>query len=176
MSATSRPDGFTPLNIVLRPPTAADEAVLIASVQSSLAELTPWLPWATEAYGSASALGWINGEFGDVHRFVIMSESGEHLGNIALNDVDAAHRRANLGYWVRSDCASRGVATEALRRMPKFAFEETNLQRLEILACVDNEASRRVAEKAGAHYEGVAKKRITLHGRQHDAHQFSFTR
>lgn len=160
----------------LRLPLETDADAIVSSVRASLTELAPWMPWATDDYGMDSALGWIRGEFGDAHRFVIVDEAGGHLGNVGLNDLDALNRRANLGYWVRSDRAGRGIATEAVRQLVTFAFAETDLERLEVVVSVENVASLRVAEKAGARDEGVALARIRLQGRQHDARVFSFTR
>ncbi|MGL5096173.1 MAG: GNAT family N-acetyltransferase, partial [Planctomycetia bacterium] len=57
-----------------------------------------------------------------------------------------------------------------------WAFAETNLVRLEIVAAVDNHASRRVAEKAGAVFEGIARRRLLVHGASHDAAVYSLVR
>ena len=62
---------------------------------------------------------------------------------------------ANLGYWVRSSRAGRGVATTATLLTARFGLQTLALQRIEILAAVGNRASQRVAEKAGAKKEGV---------------------
>ena len=162
--------------IHLRIPEPADAPMIAQGVGASLAELKPWMPWATDNYDEWAALAWINGEFGDVHRFVILDEQDHFLGNIALNNLDKLNRCANLGYWIHSGHTGKGVATEATKQLARYGFQKTDLARLEILMSVNNEASRRVAEKAGAHYEGVAKKRVHLLGEQHDAHVFSFTR
>jgi RimJ/RimL family protein N-acetyltransferase len=52
----------------------------------------------------------------------------------------------------------------------------TDLNRLEIVAAVENIPSQRVAEKAGAIREGIARSRLFLNGRFHDAAVFSFAR
>jgi RimJ/RimL family protein N-acetyltransferase len=44
---------------------------------------------------------------------------------------------------------------------------------VEIVMSVDNTASRRAAEKAGARLEGMLHNRIYLHGIAHDAFMFS---
>ena len=58
----------------------------------------------------------------------------------------------------------------------RWAFENTNLNRVEIVASTMNFASLRVAEKAGAVREGVLRRRLLLHGVTHDAMVFSFVR
>ena len=56
----------------------------------------------------------------------------------------------NVGYWVRTGCTRQGIATATVRLVARLAFEDLDLERLEFVIGVDNVASRRVAEKAGA--------------------------
>jgi len=57
-----------------------------------------------------------------------------------------------------------------------WAFSNTDLVRLEIVAAVGNRWSQRVAEKVEAVREGVLRKRLLIHGIWHDAVVFSITR
>jgi RimJ/RimL family protein N-acetyltransferase len=55
----------------------------------------------------------------------------------------------------------------------RFGFEYLGLVRVEIVAAVENMASLRAAEKAGAAREGVLRNRITVRDRICDAVMFS---
>jgi RimJ/RimL family protein N-acetyltransferase len=63
---------------------------------------------------------------------------------------------------------------EAARLAARFAFEKVRLARVEVVVAVGNEASLKVAEKIGAHREGVLRNRIVVRGKMHDAVMFSF--
>ena len=158
--------------ITLRPPELDDAAIVAENVQLSLRELEPWMPWASAAYDEASARTWI--EQPGEHPFVIVDADGRIAGTCGLNHVDELNRRANLGYWLRSDRTGRGFATAATRLLVAYGIETLRLQRLEIVMSVHNHASRRVAERAGATHEGVLRSRLLLHGIAHDAHSYSF--
>jgi RimJ/RimL family protein N-acetyltransferase len=69
-----------------------------------------------------------------------------------------------------------GVAPAAVRLLRDWAFANTDLARLELVMAVENTRSARVAEKAGANFEGVLRARLRLHGRTHDARLYAFTR
>lgn len=60
-----------------------------------------------------------------------------------------------IGYMLKRSAWGNGYATEATKRLLKFAFEETPLE--EIVATTDSEntASQRVLEKCGLVYEGM---------------------
>ncbi len=158
--------------ITLRPPRVSDAAAVADAVRASLAELAPWLAWATPDYDEASARAWITG--GEEHPFVIVDSGagpgGGIVGSCGVNGVDETDGRANLGYWIRSDRTGRGVATRAARLVARHALTTLGLTRLEIVVAVDNHASRRVAQRLGAVHERVLPRRLVVGGRVHDAH------
>lgn len=159
-------------NVILRPPVEADAEGLAAGVRVSHNELHPWLPWAKADYDMADALPWINLTL-DPHPFVIIDPAGNLVGGVGLNAIDEENRRANLGYWLRTDATGHGYATAATKLMARYGMETLGLQRIEIIMSTENEPSRAVARRSGAAYEGVLRNRLLLHGKQHDAHSYS---
>lgn len=168
--------------VTLQPLRLADAAALFEAVRESLAELSAWMPWCradysieeTRAYLRLQPARWRKGE---EYSFAVReASSGRLLGGCGVNQVDRAALRANLGYWVRSDACGRGVASAAARLLAQYALATLDLERLEIIAAVDNRASQRVAEKIGAVREGIARRRVRVHGRQSDAVVFSLVR
>ncbi len=164
-------------SVTLRSPVEGDAPLVADAVQRSLAELAPWMPWAVPGYDDAIAAQWIRGEFGEAHRFVMVDESGEIVGSCGLNGVDEQNRSANLGYWVDSGRAGNGYATEATQLLARFGLDESTgpgYHRLEVAMSTRNHASRRVAEKAGATFEGTLRQSLLLRNEFHDAHLWSF--
>lgn len=81
-------------------------------------------------------------------------------GAIGINRFLPMWRRADLGYWVRSDLCGQGIATEATRAVVEFAFYIVDLNRLDLEAAVENAASQRVAEKVGFRFEGIKRQGV----------------
>lgn len=161
--------------VTLRTPVEADAPEVAAAVQAALPFIQPWMPWATDDYGADQALEWITGAIeADAVPFVILDDDGSIVGSTGLNQFDGLNLRANLGYWLLPDRTGRGYATAATRLVAAHGFDRLGLQRIEIMMSVENEASRRVAERAGALHEGIQRNRLRLQGRQHDAHGFAF--
>ncbi len=162
--------------VTLRHPDEGDAALVAEAVQRSIHELAPWMPWAVPDYDREMAAKWIRGEFGDAHRFMIVDGHGEVIGACGLNRVDAQNRSANLGYWVRTDRAGRGHATEATLLLARYGLDQTAgpmYRRLSIVMSTRHHASRRVAEKAGAVHEGTLRQALLLSDEFHDAHIWS---
>ena len=158
-----------------------DAAALCEAARESIEDVYPWLEWCHPGYEISESRAWIrhcrrSWEAEEEYQFVIVGPGDAYLGGCGLNRIERDHRTANLGYWVRSSATGRGVATAAARQVALFAFEATELNRLEILTAVENRASQKVAERLGAIREGVAGSRLCLHGKMHDAVQYAIVR
>ena len=168
-------------SISLRPYRIEDAPAVHEAALSSVAEIRPFGPWCHPDLTIEEIRAWVEAqvqafEARTAFELAILAEDGRYLGSCALNQIDSANRRANLGYWVRSSDTGRGVATAAIRQIVRWAFENTDLIRLELIISTKNAASLRTAEKAGAVREGILRKRLLLHGIAHDAVVFSFVR
>ncbi|MBN1418116.1 MAG: GNAT family N-acetyltransferase [Planctomycetes bacterium] len=172
---TERTDG----RIRIRPAAPGDAGALYEAIRESIPEISRWASWCGPDYSLADAEGFLATRAmawskGMAYDFVILdAEGGALLGGCGLNQFNAIHRFANLGYWVRSSRTGRGIATAAARLLARFGFEALDLHRIEIVASVGNGASQRVAQKAGATREGMARNRHVVRDRIHDAVMYS---
>ena len=89
--------------------------------------------------------------------FVVLDGAGTPVGLAVVPRFDRETATAELGYIVAAAARGRGVATGALALLGAWAFTELEAQRLELLIDVDNEASKRVAERSGYVCEGVLR-------------------
>lgn len=158
-----------------------DAQALWDAARESIGEVYHWLAWCHPQYSLAEAEKWIDSRaslaaLGREYTFAIVDTDGRFLGGCGLNQINRIHRLGNLGYWIRTSATRRGVATEAVRQLATFAFAKTDLVRLEIVCALGNDASQRVAERAGAVREGVLRRRLLLHGQPVDAVMYSLVR
>jgi ribosomal-protein-serine acetyltransferase len=102
--------------------------------------------------------------------------SGAFVGGCGLNQINPLHGFCNLGYWVRQSWQRKGAASAAIRALTDYAWTELDVQRLEIVVAVGNDASLNAARKAGAVDEGIARKRLKLGVQWVDAHMLSLVK
>lgn len=162
-------------DLLLRWPDPGDAPALVTAIHASLSELRPWMTWAGEDYDEDDARAWIGDELmpGSESFVIVDRPTGDLLGAIGLKPMIEPDLFVELGYWVRSDATGRGLATRATRLLARHAVRTRGAARVELYISVENRASRRVAEKAGATHEGVLRSRMLLDGRHHDAHLYS---
>jgi ribosomal-protein-serine acetyltransferase len=95
------------------------------------------------------------------------------LGGCSLSHKHPVYHFCNVGYRVRSSRHGNGIAGRAANLAVRFGFEEAGLIRAEIVIAMGNERSRRVAEKIGAHYEGILHNRMVVGKDIYEAHMYS---
>ena len=167
--------------ISLRPPQPKDISAIHTAVRESLAELYPWVDWATDAYDEASTQRWMEivllaWEHSSGFQFAITdAASGEYIGGCGLDGIDQKNHSCNLSYWVRTSRTGQGIASRAARLIARFAFETIGLLRAEIVIAAGNIASQHVAQKVGAHYEDTLPDHLVVHSTVYDAAIFSLT-
>jgi RimJ/RimL family protein N-acetyltransferase len=83
-------------------------------------------------------------------------DDGEFLGLALAPTIEREARQCELGYMVATAVRGRGVATEALRLLTEWAFEQGML-RAELHISVDNVGSKIVAERNGYRLDGVLR-------------------
>ena len=70
----------------------------------------------------------------------------------------------------------KGLMSEALTLITRFLFETKTIRRLQLTVCVGNTASKKVAEKCGFQFEGIARQAVFIKGRYLDMEWFSLLR
>jgi RimJ/RimL family protein N-acetyltransferase len=127
--------------------------------QPDMARFIPGLPSPytladAEAFVQRAHHAWKQGSSAP---FAITATDGRPLGAVGLhlNSADAGH--TSVGYWLRSEARGRGAATQAVRLVSAWAFDQLHVERLSLSTHPANEASQRVAERAGYKREGILR-------------------
>lgn len=95
-------------------------------------------------------------------------------GSVGLTAVNHAYRTAWVGYWIAEHHRGRGLATEAVAAIVRWAFESLGLERLSLMTDPDNARSRNVARKNGFVEEGRLRSALrTKDGTRRDAILYS---
>src|SRR5215510_20497 len=154
--------------VTLRPFQMEDAVQLYEAVRESLTDLKPWMSWAHDAYSQQEAHDFIlitraRWEERNLFAFAITdAKTGDILGGCSLSHIHSVYRLCNVGYWVRTSRHGKGIAGRAAKLAARYGFEHGGIIRAEVVVAVDNQKSIRVAEKIGAHYEGILLNRMVV--------------
>jgi len=103
---------------------------------------------------------------------VVDGEAAGGIGFMLQHDVDRAS--AEIGYWLGEPFWGRGIATEALASMTRYAIDTHGLTRVFAVPFAHNVASCRVLEKAGFVLEARLRRSAIKDGQVLDQLQYAF--
>jgi RimJ/RimL family protein N-acetyltransferase len=101
--------------------------------------------------------------------FAITDAEDRYVGGMDLRIDPADEQVGEVGFLVAPWARGRGYAPAALRTVCAWGFAALGLERIGWLAFLGNDASRRVAEKAGFTIEGVGRAICLQRGERRDA-------
>jgi len=158
--------------LTLRPFEAEDvEALASYSTKDDFVRFMPLPPQTLEStakfVGSVVAEGQPNSK-NDWHFAIQLGEIAQPIGTIRMGIREPDHRQGDAGFALHHEQRRKGYATEALRRILAFGFEELSLERIWATADIINIASWRVMEKAGMEREGIMRHHRLIRGEWRD--------
>lgn len=143
------------LDLVLRCWQPADAPLLKDAVDSSLAHLLPWMPWAEHEPQSVEQkidlLRGFRGKFdlGEDFVLAIFDQAQQRvLGGTGLHPRGGPNS-LEVGYWVRADAVRQGVATRVVTLLARTAFDWCGVERLDVKVEPSNEASLAIPRRLG---------------------------
>ncbi len=121
------------------------------------------VPWPQPLAGTHES--WERGRSSETDaRFVIETLAGEFAGGCGLHEISSRNRSAILGIWLARPHWEKGYGTAAVRTLCRFAFQEMNLQRVELGVLETNPRGRRAYEKVGFKEEGRLRRFVFVDG------------
>jgi [ribosomal protein S5]-alanine N-acetyltransferase len=104
----------------------------------------------------------------------VIDINGEVVGGVGLFEI--IKHKAEIGYWLSEKYWGKGIMTEAVGLIARYAFSKLGLVRLTAKAFAHNKASQRVLEKNGFVSEGMSKKFYLKDGNYIDAVRYAIVR
>jgi ribosomal-protein-alanine N-acetyltransferase len=115
-----------------------------------------------EAFAQRTMLNWV----------VTRRDRDAVIGTCTLFHFEPRHRRAEIGYALRSDHWGRGLACEAVTLALDWGFRTLGLHRIEADIDPRNAGSRKLLERLGFTSEGLLRERYFVGGETSDTELF----
>lgn len=113
----------------------------------------------------------LSAEMETVFAIEVDGEAAGAVGIIFQQDVYS--QSGELGYWLGEEYWGRGIVSEAVKAMVKHAFGDLGLRRVYARIFSNNIASKRVLEKAGFQFEGMARQAVVKNDRVLDVFHYA---
>lgn len=147
--------------LLLRAPKPGDGEQINRAVQSSMPELSSWLPFAyhnptvdeTESNTREAAAKFLLRE--NLRYLIFSKENGELIGSTGFHNIDWEIPKLEIGYWIDTKHSGKGYMLEAVHELTHYALTELRMARVEIQCDRQNKKSRAIPEKIGFRLEGT---------------------
>jgi ribosomal-protein-alanine N-acetyltransferase len=107
----------------------------------------------------------------------VVTYDGALVGQVTVSGITRGSLcSAQIGYWVDSAMAGRGVIPTAVAMAVDHCFGPVGLHRIEINIRPENAASLRVVEKLGFRDEGLRRRLLHIDGDWRDHRSFALLR
>jgi len=106
--------------------------------------------------------------------FGIFDKSNDrHIGNIKIGDINNFHKFGDIGLLIgEKDYWGKGIATEAIRLVMDYAFEDLHLNKVTASMYANNRGSYKAFVKNGFRELGVLRKHVLFEGSYVDVIKF----
>ena len=145
--------------LVLRPFTPDDAPAMFVNWASD-PEVTKFLTWPT--HKSVEVSQWVcndwDGHYAepDYYQWAIVYE-GHPIGSMAAVNHEDRVGKVEIGYCIGQNWWHMGIASEALKAVMDFLFDEVGYERIEARHDPRNPRSGNVMRKCGMKYEGTLR-------------------
>ena len=112
----------------------------------------------------------------DVLFGIFVKESDQaHIGNIKISDLDRNNGVAEIGFLIGdSRYWSKGIASEVIKSVCDWAFQELGLEKITAGAYAENIGSEKALMKAGFVREATLRSHASIEGKSRtDVHRFA---
>lgn len=107
---------------------------------------------------------------------ITIKNQNEVIGSCGFLNRVPKHNRSEIGFELSKDYWGQGIASEALKAVCQYGFEQLNLQRIEALIEPPNLSSQRLVERQGFIREGLLRNYEFSCGKFDDLYMYSLLR
>src|SRR5690606_36511381 len=118
--------------IMLRLVEVNDAEQIFKTIDAQRQYLGKWLPFVELTKKPEDTIQFIRSVNRDQELVFVMLFQGEFAGLIGFKNTDLLNRTTEIGYWLSEPFQHKGIVTESVKRLVKFAFESLQLNRVEI--------------------------------------------
>lgn len=158
--------------IILRPYTESDAEQIFAAVKANYEHLRPFLEWVVPEYSLEGVREFIQQSQKDsaekIRQGFGIFYQEKLIGSIGFNKFDWNCKSTEIGYWIAKDFSGKGIITKACKILINYAFDELQMNRIEIRCADANTRSRAIPEKLGFKLEGVLRQALCRHSQIYD--------
>jgi ribosomal-protein-serine acetyltransferase len=165
--------------IVLKILEMDDATALFDLVENNRSYLREWVPWVDTNATIEESKAFIQSTR-EQHEQNLGFQCGiwfnnQLVGVIGFQRIDWMNRNVEVGYWITAEHQGLGIVTKSCQTLIDYAFNEYQLNRVQIRCATENKKSCAIIERLGFIKEGRTRQAEFLYDHYVDLFMYGMT-
>lgn len=148
-------------DLVLRELSLDDAEDIFQTIDAQRDYLGRWLPFVvltdTVAFTKSFIRSVVETPFENREHTFVVRYNDAFAGLVGFRDTDRGNRKTEIGYWLSEPFQHKGIATQSVQALLRFAFNDLCMNRIQIRCAVGNLPSKQVPKRLGFTFEGIER-------------------
>ena len=148
-------------NFYIREATLEDAGIIWQTIYDNRDYFMTWLPFVEHLQDVSMEEEFLQSVLSEPYEsrniVFVIGEGNELRGLVGFVKTDLTNHRTEIGYWLIPESQGKGVMTECVRHLCRWAVEERGMNRIQITCAVGNQPSNAIPLRLGFTLEGVER-------------------
>lgn len=144
-------------DIILNPISVDDIFKIFNTLNNEREYMREWLPFVDTTKEVEDTAGFVSHVLQTGEKQFTIIYQDKFVGLVGFKDTDTGNKRTEIGYWLSQYAQGKGIMVHSVKKLVEYAFDEMDMNRIQIKVAVANHKSRRIPEKLGFSEEGIER-------------------
>lgn len=146
-------------NIRLKEIGLEDVETIFKTIYAKREYLSEWLPFVGETNDISYTQTYVQSvvDSNSNELVCVIFYDNKLVGLAGMKDTDFENKKTEIGYWLSDEYQHKGIITKSCKALIQYAFNELDMNRIQIKAATGNYKSQRVAERLGFQREAIER-------------------
>ncbi|WP_321436841.1 GNAT family N-acetyltransferase [uncultured Bacteroides sp.] len=148
-------------NVVLKQLELEDAIDIFHIIDSQREYLRKWLPFVDSTKELEDSLSFVSSAINvpdeEKEYMFVIHYNDRFAGLIGFKDTEKENKRTEIGYWLSEIYQKKGIITESVKALLHFAYNELDINRVQIKCAVGNIPSKNIPKRLGFKFEGIER-------------------
>ncbi|MBD8389907.1 GNAT family N-acetyltransferase [Dysgonomonas sp. BGC7] len=143
--------------IVLNPLSVDDIFRIFNTLNEQREYMREWLPFVDTTHVVEDTADFVNHVLQTTDKQFTIFYQDKFVGLVGFKDTDWSNKKTEIGYWLSQHAQGKGIIIRSVKELIQYAFDEMDMNRIQIKVAEGNHKSRRIPEKIGFQNEGIER-------------------
>ena len=144
-------------DIALYPLSVDDIFKIFNTLNDEREYMREWLPFVDTTQEEEDTANFVNHVLQTEDKQFTIYYQEKFVGLVGFKDTDKLNKKLEIGYWLSQYAQGKGIMQQSVFALLQLAFDEMDMNRIQIKVAVENNKSRRIPERLGFLEEGIER-------------------